>query len=170
MKHLTILLLISFHASAFSGIRGYYIFMINIGSESIFAAPAYRLGVDGIERSKRASQCWNAGPTSGQGLAMTTRIRVPPGITKELGEQLFSGDQNSIKKSQFIMKQNSQDGLYVVNLHNNKVTILGVGANNPTTKRISNVVLSETDQTKAAQDFDYALCLASKPFKKGFGP
>lgn len=65
-------------------------------------------------------------------------------------------------------------GMYIIKPEGNKLTLMGLGANEDRKKGLSGIsekitiTLDEKDPKKAARQFEQALCKVSKPFNIGF--
>lgn len=165
-------------SSSFAGSRGFIVVMINIGDPTFFESNTYKaFKSNEPARLLEAQDCWHRSVTGGESLMHTTRIKLPAGMTKELAAAIWRGDPKALSVAQKILREGDEysggggyDGLYILQPHKDVLTLMTIGSRSKTPSKKLSITLDMNDPSKAAAQFDLALCKVSKPLGVGFVP
>lgn len=164
-----------------AGMKGFDVLMLNIGTSSFFEQKIFEVFVkrwsDRVEGS-----CWENLKSQSYGISHITKNKLPLGMNAELAKNIWKGDARSIQIAREIMHKDDGStesgegyhGLYILKPESNKLTILGLGANQDQKHGLTGVsskftvTLDPSKPEKSATIFEQALCKASKPFNIGF--
>lgn len=170
------------HGSAIAGARGLRVVIIEIKADEFLKSEAYQLSVDGGQPlSQDTKECWRNRATGGFGVIHFTRFKIPQGLDKDLAQSILSGDQQAMKKAQKIlrtphdaMQNKSYDGMYIIQVSDKKVMLMGLGARAiPNTQIQTKKVTFQWNRENSPEttaNFELALCKAAKPMDYGFSP
>lgn len=167
---------------AMAGTRGLRIVMVSLEDTDFFESPSYISFRDGeAPRLPAAQDCWNHRATGGEGIAHTTRKKLPKGLTKGLGLRIWNGEKQAITAAQKILRMNDEhtgptgyDGMFIVRVQGSQISIQGVGTQSPTpSMALSEKIAIEWKKNapmEASSNFDWALCKAAAPMDYRFNP
>ena len=168
--------------SALAGARGLRVVLIGIDADDFFESKAYTsMFSGGVPQLSAATECWRNRATGGFSIDTVARIKIPQGIDRELAQSIWNGDQQAIKKAQKILKtpheaiQNkSYDGMFIVQVVGDTISLMGIGSNAPRNKLIPikkiDIQWNRENASETTANFDLAQCKAAKPMDYGFSP
>lgn len=169
-------------SETFAGSRGFTVVLIGIGDTDFFNSQTYLAFRDGEPpRLTISQQCWNERATGGGSIDKYARIDIPVGLSKEVANAIWNGDKKAMMFAQKILRKGNKfsgsrgyDGMYILDVKNGKISLLGFGAREKIgPKNPSGKISIEWNQTapfETATNLDHAFCKVSKPLDYGFSP
>jgi hypothetical protein len=170
------------HGSATAGARGLRVVIIEIKTDEFLKSEAYQLSIDGGQPlSQDTTECWRTRATGGFGVIHFTRFKTPQGLDKNLAQSILNGDQQAMKTAQKVlrtphdaMQNKSYDGMYIVQVTDKNVLLMGLGTKAPPNTQIptKKVIFqwNRENSPETTANFELALCKAAKPMDYGFSP
>lgn len=164
-----------------AGEKGLDVILLNIGDADFYDNAIYGKYSENIAAGKQDA-CWSKYGDGVSGIAHITKKKLPKGIDISVAKEIWMGDVSAVIGARKIMHQDDgltesgdgYHGMYIIKPEGNKLTLMGVGANEDRKKGLSGIsekitiTLDEKDPKKAARQFEQALCKVSKPFNIGF--
>lgn len=163
------------------GTKGFTVVMIDVGGQGFFDSKFYKANADGdFLQSNKWHECWESRATGGKSFEMVVKNKIPSGLSREVAQAIWDGDNSGAKKAQKILLRSKApngkalDGMYVIDAREGLISVMAlgtrgsIGPKNPS-RKIS-VPWNESEPQKGAAEFDLALCSISHPLDFGFAP
>ncbi len=148
-----------------SGQKGFDVLLVNIGVSEFEKAEYFLIFKSNFINLKRDG-CWASMRLSDgiSGISFINKNKLPTGVDVNISSRAWNGDKSSVMEIRKIMHQDDgltesgegYHGMYIIKPEGNKLTLMGLGANEDRKKGLSGisekvtVTLDDKDPKKAA--------------------
>jgi len=183
MKKIFFCIIFALCAPTHGGQKGFSVILFNFGDKEFVKSSVFNKFLGNFDNSIK-DNCWSYMHLAdgASGIRHITLNKIPEKINTKIVADVWAGDKKGINFVRSVMHQDdgltpTNDGYharYIIKPEGNKLTLMGLGANEDRKKGLSGisekvtVTLDDKDPKKAARQFEQALCKVSKPFNIGF--